>query len=92
MIGAFARMLRQRDHVEVVEGSPEAGWAVRSREGERLQETRDAPPEQFVQRVSDEGGEVYISPVLETLRQIFRRKPSMDASETSSPDAPTERP
>lgn len=92
MIGAFARMLRPKDHVEAVEGSPEAGWAVRSREGQQLPETRDAPPEGFVQRVSDEGGDVYLSPVVEAFRQMFRRKPSTDVTEASNPAPPTERP
>lgn len=92
MIGAFARMLRHKDHVEAVEGSPEAGWAVRTREGAHLPETRDAPPERFVERVSDEGGEVYMSPVVEAFRTLFRRKPSSDATEGSNPLGPTGRP
>lgn len=82
MIGAFARMLRPKDHVEAVDGSPEAGWAIRSREGQHLPEVRDAPPEAFVERVSDEGGEVYLAPVVEALRQLFRRKVAANVPET----------
>lgn len=46
----------------------------------------DAPPERFVEKVSDEGGDVYIAPMLEALRAALaraRRAPS-SASDASS--------
>ena len=47
---------------------------------------RDAPPERFVEKLSDEGGDVYIAPVLEALRAALRARlgradPSTDAPE-----------
>ena len=45
----------------------------------------DAPPERFTQKISDEGGDVYVAPLLEALRAALakaKRQPGEDASTT----------
>lgn len=85
MIGAFARMLGAKERLLAVEETENRGYAtmaagpqgVEAREG-----ARDAPPEAFVERVSDEGGDVYLSPMIEALRSWVRRQrglPEADA-------------
>lgn len=71
MIFQFARLMR------------EASRALPSLDDD----TRDAPPEAFVAKVSDEGGDVFLSPVLESLREALRkhRQPSSDAPEARTP-------
>lgn len=77
VIGAFARMIGARDRVLTVEESAEQGYAVTAAgEGGYAAhaEGRDAPPEAFVERISDEGGDVYVVPMLEALRQWVKRR------------------
>ena len=56
----------------------------------------DAPPERFVEKLSDEGGDVYIAPMLDALRAALartRRLPadaSTPAPQEASPDQGTE--
>ena len=57
MIGAFARKLGPRDRVP----TPDEIQA------------QSSPPEGFVEKFPHEGGDVYVSPMLETLRQLFRK-------------------
>lgn len=95
MIGAFARMLGARERVLAVEHDPESGYAVRSSAAVPSERAgRDGPPEAFVaERVSDEGGDVYVIPILEAFRGLFRRKradgdSSTDVREALTPDNP----
>lgn len=60
---------------------------------------RDTPPERFVEKIADEGGDVYVAPVLEALRATLRAKragatadASCDAPEAATPAARTEAP
>ena len=57
MIGAFARKLGPRDRVPTTD---------------ELQ-TQSAPPHGFVEKFEHEGGDVYVSPMVETLLNLFRR-------------------
>ena len=57
MIGAFARKLGPRDPVPTPDEIQSQG----------------SPPEGFVQKFPHEGGDVYVSPLIETLRQMFRK-------------------
>lgn len=78
MIFQFARLLRDRARaLPPIEEDP----------------ANDAPPERFVAKVSDEAGDVYLAPVIETLREALRkhRQPSSCAPETGSPDQEAER-
>lgn len=77
MIGAFARMLGNRERLLAVEETEDQGYATRARAPSGLEarrEARDAPPEAFVQRVSDEGGDVYVIPFVEALREWVRKR------------------
>lgn len=93
MIGAFARMLGSRSRVLSVEEN----YAVRTR-GERgyrehAAGTGDAPPAAFVEKVSDEAGDVYVMPFLEALRAALRGRradPSKVEPEHTSPATGTE--
>lgn len=79
MIFQFARMMR----------SPSRALPVIE------PEAHDAPPEAFVEKLSDEGGDVYVAPVLESLREAVRRHrvPSTGAPEEATPAAsPEDRP
>lgn len=58
MIGAFARKLGAKDRVPSVEEI----------------EAQGAPPEGFVEKIPHEGGDVFMSPVLETLRNVLRAR------------------
>ena len=78
MIGAFARKLGAKDRVPSVDEIEAAG----------------APPEGFVEKIPHEGGDVYVSPVLETLRNVLRQRakradesptPRVEAAPTLSP-------
>ena len=84
MIGAFARMLGNRDRVLTCEQTGDHQWAVRTRgDAAQANEGRDQPPEQFVERIPHEGGDVVFAPILETLRAVLRsgrRKPGEDAT------------
>lgn len=77
----FARLLRSTPRAPAIEPEDEA---------------RDAPPERFVEKISDEGGDVYFSPVLDALRETLRSKrtpnPSGDAPQEGTPASRTERP
>ncbi|MFA5860976.1 MAG: hypothetical protein WDA16_04715 [Candidatus Thermoplasmatota archaeon] len=62
MIGAFARKLGTHDKPQL------------ATDYEKLTESAaDAPPEQFVERFPHEGGDVFLAPVLETLRAVLSR-------------------
>lgn len=62
--------------------------------------SHDAPPEGFTQKISDEGGDVYVAPMLEALRAALARargareergQPSSSAPQGATPDEGTER-
>lgn len=81
MIGAFARMLGSRERILSVEEN-ERGYALKARDdhgGDSVRDARDTPPEGFVEKISDEGGDVYMSPIVEAWRHIFRRKPTVSS-------------
>jgi hypothetical protein len=90
MIGAFARMLGARERLLAIEPTEDQqGYATRAHEpGGGIaprKEASDAPPEGFVHKVADEGGDVYVVPMLEALRDWVRRRrglPGADADPT----------
>ena len=49
---------------------------------------QDAPPERFTQKISDEGGDVYVAPMLEALRAALARAKRGQASDDASSDEP----
>lgn len=67
MIGNFARLLTGTPRVI----EPE------------LEHAQGTPPEGFTEKISDEGGDVYVAPMLEALRAALRRhwNPSTDVPE-----------
>ena len=81
MIGNFARMHRDATPRVLAEDEP----------------APDAPPERFVQKVDDEAGPVFLSPIVEALRDALRarrggdRDASRAAPETTTRPARTER-
>lgn len=79
MIGNFARILR---------GSPRPVDIEKE-----LAEAKGEPPERFVEKISDEGGDVYVAPVLETLRAAVKRHlhPSAAGPDAGTPDEPAPR-
>lgn len=94
MIGAFARMVGHKDRVVSVEETTTDGYAVRTKQMEGYAEhaaARDAPPERFVEKVSDEGGDVFFAPVLDVLRDTLRRARGRDAL-TTEPEGTTRAP
>lgn len=67
-------MVGRRDRIVSVETE---SYALRTKQDEGYAEhtaAPDAPPEHFVHKVSDEGGDVFIVPVLEMLREALRRR------------------
>lgn len=56
----------------------------------------DAPPEQFTQKISDEGGDVYVAPMLEALRvalaKAVRRAPAGEDASKAEPQPATPAP
>lgn len=55
--------------------------------------SHDAPPERFTQKISDEGGDVYVAPMLEALRAaLAKAKASSSAPQGGTPAPGTERP
>lgn len=86
MIGAFARMFGSRERLLSYEEAG-TGYSLKSRadEGDQTAEARDAPPEMFVEKVPDEGGDVYVAPLVEALRRVFRRR--REEGEEASGDA-----
>ena len=54
---------------------------------------QDAPPERFTQKISDEGGDVYLAPMLEALRAALlarvKRGQAGDEPSTSEPQGET---
>lgn len=77
MIGAFARKLGKSDRILSYEQTAQDTIAVQSRhESERdsVTEARDAPPEAFVERLAYPGGDVYMVPLIEAMRQWFKRR------------------
>lgn len=83
MIGAFARMLGQRDRVLTCEQTGDNAYTVR-KQGDPAEptESRDHPPEQFVERIPHEGGDVVFAPILETLRAVLRGRPRTEEPPT----------
>lgn len=80
MIGNFARLFR---------AEPPTPARARTMD-EELAEAKGEPPERFVDKISDEGGDVYVAPMLETLRAALRRhlhpsKPDPEEGTTPSP-------
>lgn len=94
MIGAFARMLGNRERLLAVEETEDQGYATRAHAPgglEARRESRDAPPEAFVQRVSDEGGDVYVIPFVEALREwVKRRRAAAHDAADATAASPTE--
>lgn len=89
MIGAFARMLGARERLLAVESTEDQqGYATRAHApggvAER-KEARDAPPENFVEKVPDEGGDVYMVPMLEALREWVRRRRGLAGADADPP-------
>lgn len=76
MIGNFARLLTGPPRVLAPE----------------LETALDAPPERFTEKISDEGGDVYIAPLVEALRAAVRRhwEPSTAAPEKEKDVSSTE--
>jgi hypothetical protein len=72
MIGAFARMFAS--HRPGEEPAAARAGTVREMGLTRSSEVPDPPPEAFVDSVHDEGGTVYVSPILETFRNLFRKE------------------
>lgn len=86
LIGAFARMLGTRERVVSVSETSDHTYAVTALgpgRPERHSESRDAPPEAFVQKLSEEGGDVYVAPMLEALRELLRRRRAATLPEVS---------
>lgn len=86
MIGAFARMIGQRQRVLSVDET----YGVKAQTAGGIADhaaPTDAPPERFVAKVSDEGGDVYLSPMVESLR-AWLRKTRAGAVAEASMDAP----
>lgn len=95
VIGAFARMFGTRERLISYEETRENGYAVKARsrdDGDTLAETSDAPPEAFVEKIPHDGGDVYLAPVVEMLRSVFRRRgatlSSMDEKDEVAEGAP----
>lgn len=89
MIGAFARMIGSRSRVLQVQEDN----AVRSGNDGDYREhaaSADAPPERFVDKLSDEGGDVYVAPVLEALRAAVRARLGRADPSTDAPEAGTQ--
>lgn len=78
MIGAFARMIGARERILQVEQTEEKEYHVRVHGAQGPSEAQhgDAPPEQFVERISQEGGDVIVAPIIEALRDILGRRRS----------------
>lgn len=85
MIGAFARKLGSRERVLQCEQTGDHAYAVRatSDDGLRASEGADAPPERFVERYEYDGGNVFLAPILDTLRAVLKR-PRADADEQAA--------
>lgn len=84
MIGAFARMIGQRDRVLTFEQTGDHAYAVRTDDAAATpSEARDQPPEGFVERIPHEGGDVFFAPILEALRNVLRVR-SREADTVSS--------
>lgn len=69
MIGAFARKLGPLDRVPTSDEIQSQG----------------SPPEGFVQKFPHEGGDVYVSPIVETLRHVLRGKSAARREPASEP-------
>lgn len=83
MIGAFARMIGGRDRLVSVQETADHAYAYRSRSEDGTQneqDVRDAPPEDFVEHFSDEGGTVYFAPLVEMLRNIVQKSRAASVS------------
>lgn len=70
-------MFGSRERLLSYEETTQNGLEVKARVeggGDLVAQAQDAPPEMFVHKVSDEGGDVYLSPMVEMLRRVFRRR------------------
>ena len=94
MIGAFARMLGARERLLTVEPTEDQqGYATRAQtpgHAPTRREARDAPPEGFVAKIPDEGGDVYMVPLLEALRDWVRRQRGLPGADADPTPATTE--
>lgn len=90
MIGAFARLLGNRERVLVCEQTGEHAYSVKSRgdEGDKAAEASDGPPDGFVEKFQYDGGDVFFAPVLETLRAVLRGKPRVEQISETLPQLP----
>lgn len=79
MIGNFARIVRAPFRALPMEDTTES-------------EARGTPPERFVEKISEDGGDVYLAPVLDTLRAALRRHFQATPAEPQArtPDADAE--
>lgn len=79
MIGAFARMLGSQDRVLACEQTGDNAYTLRtSAASNEPTESRDHPPEGFVEKIAHEGGDVFFAPLLETLRNVLRSRARPD--------------
>lgn len=94
MIGAFARRLGPRDRILSYEETGE-GVATTARTPEgvaTLSPAADAPPEAFAQKLEHDGGNVYVVPMLEALREWLRksRKPATLSGVSENAEYPSD--
>lgn len=88
MIGAFARMLGKGNRVLNVEETSE-GYRVRALDASAANEGKDGPPEGFVEKIPHEGGDVFLAPIVEALRNVLRNA-KKDASVVPATPGPEE--
>ncbi|HVL49040.1 MAG TPA: hypothetical protein VM889_10825 [Candidatus Thermoplasmatota archaeon] len=78
MIGAFAKMLGDRDRVLEVAAEENGSQVKLTSRGDgtgQVTSVSDAPPAAFVEKMAYDGGDVYVVPFLEAFRSWLRRKP-----------------
>lgn len=94
MIGAFARMLGSRDRILTLEETGANTYDLRTRtaEGDATHSGSDAPPEAFSERIPHEGGDVWVVPVLETLRRVLKARATRGRSEDATLPDVSEKP
>lgn len=74
MIGLFARMTPSKDALTEVEVAEKA-WRTRGADGsDKTIKDPDAPPAPFAQTLEYDGGSVVVSPLIEALRNVFRKR------------------
>lgn len=83
-------MFGSRERLLSYEETTQNGFEVKARTeggGDLVAQAHDAPPEMFVHKVSDEGGDVYVSPMVEMLRRVFRRRRDGDDDQATGASA-----